>query len=475
MEHHPYRRGFLFGTVPPPELPSHYRLVSTNLFLYADDATRHATASAGGAAVHLIGDPVDPDHPRATSTETAARLAAALARGLPGFTTVADRLVGRFVILRQIDDQPACIQTDVTGMYSLFHARAGGAAFVASHASLAAMQIRATKGPRFVPQRWGTWGNLTRFPGVTLHSPSLELCLADGSTRRLFPGEGEGRSSVSDCAELMVARASATLEGLTSRGKVIISLTAGGDTRATLAIARRIGAEPRFFTYEGGRPHPKIDLRVARAIARDLGLDHVVVPRTPLEDIPEGLRLALEQSTTGRHGWNLTHDYREWFGVDQVVHVRSNVIEFFRRSAVDKTAAGIEIRPATPEAAARLYLAATNNSWTADTLAACTRAFARQFGDGKWEEALARIDPRDFYFVEHRMANWHANLVIESDPAFDTCILFNSRELFEAARAIPKDERMKGTLIERVYQIAAPEVLKLPINPKTFPAGETKA
>ena len=67
------------------------------------------------------------------------------------------------------------------------------------------------------------------------------------------------------------------------------------------------------------------------------------------------------------------------------------------------------------------------------------------------------------------MANWHANLVSESDYAFDTFILFSSREMFDCARRVPKDSRIRGEVIRRLYELAAPAVMKLPINPDRFP------
>lgn len=267
----------------------------------------------------------------------------------------------------------------------------------------------------------------------------------------------------------MVERASGALRGLMARREVVISLTAGGDTRATLAIVMRIGACPQFFTYDAVGQDTTIDMSVAQAMARDLGLNHLLLNRVPNDCVPQSLLRALADSTSMSHGRGLTYSYTTTFGVDRLTHVRSNVVEFFRISAVDKACKQLRMIPDTPEKAARLYLTCVGKEWSPSTEAAAIGHFRRQFDDGAWFEALTYMDARDLYFIEHRMANWHSNLIAESDQAFDTFIIFNSHELFNAAMQIGKGVRASGALIQKVYNLAAPDVLRLPINPAKFP------
>lgn len=469
QEGQPFRRGYLFGTEAPPALPDSYRRVASDLFLYVDAATAHATASDGEATVHVIGEPIDPDRPEDGMREVAATLAAALKTGVDRFLEVSYRLVGRYLLVYRAGARAPRIFADASGMYMIYRADDGRRAFAASHARLAAMQLGAAQRVPPFPPKWGTAGNWTHFDKVWLHSPSLELCLHDGVSRRIFPSAVAAPASVEDCARLMVDRASAALRGIMARHEVIVSLTAGGDTRATLAVVRRIGADPMFFTYNGGQPRPEIDMAVAKALRQELGIRHKIVSRAKRSELPDTLAAELDASTVMTHGRALVYTYMREFGIDRVVHVRSNVIEFFRVSAVDKTCRKIGVLPDTPENAARVYLSAFMKEWPPQTGAAAAELFRRQFKESDWQEALKHMDSRDLYFVEHRMASWHANLVSESDYAFDTFIIFNSREMFDCARRIPKDVRIRGDLIRRFYELAAPEVLKLPINPDRFP------
>ncbi len=469
QDNHPFRRGYLLGTEEAPALPASYRRVSPDIFLYVDGPTRHVSATSGEASVHVIGDPVDPEYPLASLAQIAADLAAGLARSDDSFMALSYRLVGRFVLVYRRGATSPRIQTDVSGMYSIFHGQQGGRRFVGSHAGLVAMQIGAPEVPPPPRRKWGTEGNRTRHKGVHLHSPSLELAIDDGTTTRIFPRAVPVPGTIDDCAALLLERTTAALRGLMARRDVVISLTAGGDTRATLAAVRHVRANPVFFTYTGGTPRPAIDLAVAGALATKFGLRYVTINRVPREAVPEALDQDLREATSIPHGRGITVAYINSFGVDRVTHIRSNVIEFFRASAIDKACERLGIVPDRPETAAQLYLACFMDKWGPNATARTVEAFRAQFDEGRWSEALTYMDARDLYFIEHRMANWHGNLVLESDYSFETFILFNSREMFDAALRIPKDVRAEGRLIHRYYEMAAPEVLKLPINPQKFP------
>ena len=76
------------------------------------------------------------------------------------------------------------------------------------------------------------------------------------------------------------------------------------------------------------------------------------------------------------------------------------------------------------------------------------------------------MDPRDIYFVEHRMTAWASALACESDSAFDTVIPFASHEMLDLARSVSKADRMANRLIDAICEIAHPGVLSVPRNPE---------
>ena len=53
----------------------------------------------------------------------------------------------------------------------------------------------------------------------------------------------------------------------------------------------------------------------------------------------------------------------------------------------------------------------------------------------------ADVDPLDLLYWEHRMSCWHSNVVLESDFAFDTHVLFNSRWILERMLSVRQDQR----------------------------------
>ena len=67
-------------------------------------------------------------------------------------------------------------------------------------------------------------------------------------------------------------------------------------------------------------------------------------------------------------------------------------------------------------------------------------------------------------YLEHRMAAWHSLVLLESDIAFDTIAIINSREIFNLAMSIPKEVRIKNELINAIINMNCPSLLDIPIN-----------
>jgi hypothetical protein len=96
---------------------------------------------------------------------------------------------------------------------------------------------------------------------------------------------------------------------------------------------------------------------------------------------------------------------------------------------------------------------------------------------------LVRFDQRsgydafDLFYWEHRMGTWHSQVVLESDPAFESHSLLNARAVLQPLMAVPVADRMAGTVFQRIIRQRLPELDDIPINPDTWPlmsAGPAK-
>lgn len=74
-------------------------------------------------------------------------------------------------------------------------------------------------------------------------------------------------------------------------------------------------------------------------------------------------------------------------------------------------------------------------------------------------------DPYDMFYWEHRLGTWHAHLLIESDPAFDTHVLYNNRPIIEALLSLPFEARNRDEAFHRLIARSWPELGAVPTNP----------
>ena len=82
----------------------------------------------------------------------------------------------------------------------------------------------------------------------------------------------------------------------------------------------------------------------------------------------------------------------------------------------------------------------------------------------------ATSTPSIVFYWEHRMSCWHSNVVLESDFAFDTHVLFNSRWILERMLSVPAEERARGVLFRHLVAELWPDLARWPIGAGSSPA-----
>src|SRR3982751_2263835 len=65
------------------------------------------------------------------------------------------------------------------------------------------------------------------------------------------------------------------------------------------------------------------------------------------------------------------------------------------------------------------------------------------------------------------MSTWHAQVLMGSDLAFDTQIIFNSRDVLDLLISAPLKDRMKASLFHQFIDRKRPDFRSIPINPRS--------
>ena len=79
--------------------------------------------------------------------------------------------------------------------------------------------------------------------------------------------------------------------------------------------------------------------------------------------------------------------------------------------------------------------------------------------------AIYEVSKYDLFFWEHRVGNWAANSLLNSDLMTETLIPFNCRQLIELWLRVPRRERMNGAIHKKIIELNWPELLEYPFNP----------
>ncbi|PBJ83620.1 hypothetical protein CMZ84_03780 [Lysobacteraceae bacterium NML93-0399] len=429
-------------------------------WLQWDRRVELAIARADGFTIAILGRAVDLIAGDAELLVIARRLLDARRRSIGSMQDVIDGMSGRFVAI-DAESGRVRIQQDAAGMRTVYYTSDAPIWRVASHERL----LVETCGGRELSHFGGAWpdiemlhgaygypGRATGHAGIFALTPNTALDLHGGRIERIFPVSGPGSMRPGDAAELLTSLFQRLLEALAQDGRLLLSLTSGLDSRVTLAAAKKLLRDIRMFTYS---PATKAsDIEIPCAIADRFGIDHRMLALRENKDFPPGFRQAITDNCPRPHVHSAALAYIRTFNQNDL-HIRSNHYEIGR-------AFYMKHRPKSP-----VMDAGVMQRRLLEKGGQGNEAIVAEFED--WISATAfPFDsgylPQDIFYWEHRMGRWCAPNLCESDVAFDTWAVVNSRLAYRAMLAVPFEDRVKGTVFLKIIRRAWPQLLDFPVN-----------
>jgi hypothetical protein len=375
---------------------------------------------------------------------------------------------GRYAIIYSSKGGPFKILNDATAMRSIFYTCDRDAVIVGSHANLVNGQRVNPATLRPIPMRWGYPGVRTPLDGVCLLTSNTQLNLESGQIERFYPVSPTPQMSIDDAAFYIADRVEGLITTMAERCRPLLSITAGIDSRTTLALSLKSSSSIKYFTYQNNAVTTSIDAQFCRDVARSFKLDHKVLDVSAEPPLCQKWKDVFARNTYYSHGQRLARAYLNHFGDGHHLHIRSNLLEIGRCFYNGKR---VPV-PDTAQRAAQLYM----------TLSPATgirhfeltqRLFVEYFARTDQQSAIQFIEAADLFYWEHRMGAWHGLLLLESDISFDTFIPFNARNIFEAMLSVPFESRKRGDVFKRIIQMKSPELAELPINPPSWSVAGT--
>jgi hypothetical protein len=447
-------------------IPATFREVEFELPLHCHPKTVHTHIVRDRSALIILGNAFHTEFAPPTSEHAVAALINALDIDEGQCCNELRFICGRYAIIYSCKGGPFKVLNDATAMRSVFYARDSDGMTIGSHAHLVNAQRFNPASLQPIPMRWGYPGVSTPLEGVRLLTANTRLNLGNGEIERFYPVLPIPKNPVEESANFIASRVERLIGHVTDTRQAILSITAGIDSRTTLALSLQSSSKIKYFTYRSDAAATHIDAAFCQDVTRSHHLDHRVIDISAETELNQAWKNVMVKNSYYSHGQRLGVAYYRHFGDNKCLHIRSNLLEIGRCFYTSK-------RVPVPDAAtnaASLYL--KMSPATAIEHADMTRKmFAEYWSATTPGEAMEMIDPYDLFYWEHRMSAWHALLLLESDIAFDTFIPFNARCIFEAMLAVPVDYRKRGDVFRRIIRMKAPELAELPINPLAWPGG----
>lgn len=464
-----FPRGFLFADtpvdspptfIPGPLLPNFWVHPWTNIEFAG---SLHQFVVIIGHAI-----PTRPDQGHAP----AANLLTSLEQGeCAFFRALADYSGRHAIIFGSIGN--IRVVNDATSMRAVFYAVDGGV--IASHASLVEQALGGETMRKELPFRYGYPGNLTPFARTKILTPNTYYWMTANLVRRFWPIVPLAPRTVDEAAAHLLEASTFAFRTMTRGQQVGLTLTAGLDSRAVLAVALHSGMEFETYTY-GDDPASEVDRLVARDLANRYGIKHTPVEQKINDPV---LDERVRESHYALHHAGWIGALRDYFSNPKSVAVIGNLLEIGRSNYSPARVKGAAA-PVTAKA-----MSALHHRKVGDAVARRIRgygqerfrqesqaAFHRFVEETGYHHPLGLLDPFDQFYWEHRMGTWQGVAMGERDFYAEPFIPFNARSIFESMLGVSLQERQKNSTVLRMIQMVDPDLLVLPINPKSWPLVE---
>lgn len=465
----PYPRGFvIFRTGSAPELPDgwvQFALPATGWSFSHDHHYTPEIAVVPGQGnwvlVHGLCLHADSNSNRPSPSKY---LAERLTVSDDHFLGALDYLGGRHLILRG-GSEAFDVFHDAAGMRSVYYSPA--AQLISSHLNLI-NQIHdhpartEAEGSRALTHSWDS----SRYVGIGPLLPNHYLDSQTWNVHRFFPRQ-ENRYTLWTLEEKLTEFRrlwQVQMESLVAHeAQLVMSITGGADSRTSLALSTEWINDLKFFTYTAKNdPASKerttlaLDVTIVEQIKALIPLNHKYFKfEEQNRTLQEKLDPLLSKNTSQRHSRWLVAHHVEAFPQEYIIHLRGNGYEIGRAhwGATDSNSTIASLR--------NLYFQLTKANKGYVSPAARNEDFDRGINKWSYNGNIYGYHLRDIFYWEIRSGRWLAEILNETDIAFQTCVPLNVRSLIEITLSFPVEQRAEGYFFAELINAAHP-VLNFP-------------
>lgn len=457
-----YERGFVISKNNQIVLKNWKKVNTKTLIAWIHPMLNFFEFNDEKLSILLLGTVINPVDNIADGEEILNEMSIEFQHSEYSFFNYIDKLSGRFVLVVDSKSKTYILQ-DASGNKSLFYH--SNFNLFSSHAELIAdlsEESMYEESRRYIQdikyQSTGHFpGLLTPYKNIFKCTPNTLIDLRQKNIRRFFPREPiTTRKINNDLVDELSMLFQRQISQLSKSYKLSLSLTAGLDSRISLAASRNFKDDIYFYTIRLDKRHDN-EIKYVKELCSLLDIQHNVLSdrgTIGIDFIDKYLKNTSYMSSVER-GCLAKILYENY--PKERLHIKSNVSEITRAYYYEY----IQFLPRWPNAKylARLYGYDYNSEFV-------IKAFQDFIDKTQFlKHRLFNYNPYDMYYWEYRMGSWQSLGLMECDVAQDSFILFNNRHILKLMLSVPLEDRKKKTLHYQLINAMWPQALSVKINP----------
>lgn len=381
------------------------------------------------------------------------------------FLDIIDFIAGRYVIIIGNKEKIEFFQ-DAAGMRTVYYSIRENIASSHVHLLGHLLCLDFQKSLESIWSKVYMW-DLTPYEDIKSMLPNFSLELFSKKLERFFPRKQNPYSSLSEEERFQLIERYWKFQiekYLERHPNMILSLTGGSDSRVQLAMVKEHIDKIKMFTYAPeiteerdlgiSQEILKMDEKIVKEMLEDIPLNHRMIYFGPsaIKNTPEQIEV-LKRNTIKPHGQWLIPLYREYFGDEDVLHLRGNLLEIGRAYFVKKDSKN------TADEVEGIFYALLKKHFTNIKEAEEKFGYILKYGLKKflYDKSLFGYHKMDLFYWEIRMGRWISEVLNENDVVFETLIPYNLRAIIDISLSFELKKRKRNYvfnhLINRNYPV----------------------
>lgn len=446
----------------------HQKRIGDSFYLSTHPDLQLCQSVDGERSLTLLGFILDPDKPQQSNSIITDQLMKYFERGFSQLLIDGtEKLGGRWIIIAK-DSAEIRLFTDAVGLRQVFFSepRKNGELWCASQADMIAEVLHLAKDEdalKFLfswkDKGYGEYwwpGGSCLFKGVQHLLPNHYLSLKRGRAYRYWPCAPVQKLSIDEVVERSCRILRGTITAVALRFELVLLMTAGWDSRLTLAACKDVRDQLNCMTVrKPTMTEDHADLRVPSVLLHKLGIPHdIITSQAPASEY--FIALMKDHVPNAHDVW--------------IPDLEACLEYFLQRSAA--------LNSGVSEVGKCFYRmpALAGSHVTARRLAIVTDMEDSAFAIKHYSDWLSDIEGKtynfnvyDLFYWEQRAGRWLSMALMESDIAwYDVVTPYNCRQLLTTLLSSEEKYRRPPThhLYRKMIDKLWPEVLSEPINPE---------